>query len=44
MCWISDRNTASQKLYESLGFVKSKSKLKDPEDNEMGTFWFKELK
>ena len=44
MCWISDRNIASQKLYESLGFIKSKSKLKDPEDNEMGTFWFKEVK
>jgi len=43
MCWISDRNTASQSLYSSLGFTKTKHKLEDPEDKEMGTFWVKEI-
>ena len=43
MCWISDRNTASQSLYASLGFTKTKHKLVDPEDKEMGTFWIKEI-
>jgi hypothetical protein len=25
-----------------LGFTKTKHKLKDPEDDELGTFWIKE--
>ena len=42
MCWISDKNTNSQRLYKSIGFKKSNKHYLDPDENEMGTFWFKD--